>query len=298
MNIQRTLIATLAISLISGSALALNPMEAAPAEADVVARLNVKEALASPLKDKIMDRVGRQRLEAGRQVLQNLTGMNLEEDLSEIWLFGRIDRDKEGVVMARGRFEQEKLVALVSLNDNYEQREMFGAKVHTWNDDGQKYAVFIDDFLLLSENGEALRMVLETNNGGRRSLMETETGKLLAAQENPAIFWGALINSNTTLGEFADFARAIDLSHVMLSIDPGGDQVNATLAAIAEDSDALPEYRAIAEGGMALSRLLREEEDLATLIADNVTISTSEEALLIQTSVAHDLLLNVLDTLD
>src|SRR5258705_1691408 len=97
-----------------------------PRDASVIAFANVNEIMNSELRQKLHRALPMQ--ENGQQELQNQTGINLETDIDTVVACMSPDttngRPGAGMVLARGRFDETKIEALI--------RE-HGAHVETYN---------------------------------------------------------------------------------------------------------------------------------------------------------------------
>lgn len=87
-----------------------------PRDATVVAFANVQEVMSSALRQKI--RAARPEPENGQRELQEQTGINLETDIDQVVACLRADPGGEslpgeGMVLARGRFDEARIEALM-----------------------------------------------------------------------------------------------------------------------------------------------------------------------------------------
>ncbi len=255
---------------------AQSPLALAPNESEIVARLDVKAFLETSLWDRILEEYGREKAQREAKFLQNMTDLDLFNDIDEIHLFGRIDEDESMIIVAKGRFNEEKLVDLVRLNESYEELQISGASVHSWIDDGNKHGVFLPDGLLvITGSRDAMEAVLRTRANPGTSFLQSDAGRMMPQDAAQAVFHGALVRTPWIDCEFGEFARAVDLQLATLSLNFANDQVAAALTAVPDRPERTAEYLEIANGLLAASKLLSEEQPHAHMAAKYLTAEQS-----------------------
>lgn len=134
-----------------------------PRDASVIAFANVNEIMNSELRHKLHRALPMQ--ENGQQELQNQTGINLETDIDTVVACISPDtaggRPGAGMVLARGRFDETKIEALM--------RE-HGAHVETYN--GKRLIVADAKDLATDNNDPAIPVINHNHPGVSLSFME------------------------------------------------------------------------------------------------------------------------------
>jgi hypothetical protein len=231
----------------------------APKESEVVARLDVPKLVASNQFEALMNSAQGERIKAGMSIVGGLTGMDLQKDLQEIYLFARMN-SKSGIIMATGRFDQEKMLTLVRVNQSYEKKTVDGLDIHHWVDDGQKYATFPEaGQLVITDSEPAMEAFLRTRGNPETSFVQTEAGKSIPKDLAEHTLWAVLTRSSDSNNDFGNFARSIELNHMVLTADPEQDQVLCRLTATPLRKELVDDYLKAAEGLLAVARLFQEE---------------------------------------
>jgi hypothetical protein len=126
----------------------------------------------------------------GNQIaaLEELLGSNLLKDLDQITLFGPDSDDKNAVLMVWGRFNPQKLLALLGLNATYEKSDYRNYTIHQWVDQehgkNQVGAFAREDLIVLSQTRLPVEQALDTLDGKRPSL--AQSGGLAFLDKAPA----------------------------------------------------------------------------------------------------------------
>lgn len=281
MNTMQATLVGAVVSVMAGVATAqpVNVLALVPPEAEILARVNVPAVVDSPLMERFLEMNGRQKTEAQINFVQNLTGLNLREDLKEIWVIGLIDQDEKNVLLARGAFDQEKLLTLVQLNETYDSRSAYGNTVHHWKDDGEKFAAFLgEDLLAVTGDSGSMETVLQRAQRGRNTFGESAPGAAVPTGEGTPPFWGMLIRTPETDCDFGKFARSVDLSHVLLQADfAANDSITATMTGFPSKPGMAPQWLKVAEGGLAAAGLYADEDAKAALFAETVSAKLSDD---------------------
>jgi hypothetical protein len=183
-----------------------------PRDASVIAFANVNEIMNSELRHKLHSALPMQ--ENGQQELQNQTGINLETDIDTVVACMSADaaggRPGAGMVLARGRFDETKIEALM--------RE-HGAHVETYSG---KRLIVADPKDLIAKDGDAAAGVTVRNHPGM-SLSFMEPG--LAAIGSTTLIKAAIdlhkagnnpqtgLESVTGNDELMNLVRSLDSSN-------------------------------------------------------------------------------------
>ncbi len=250
-----------------------NPLRLAPADSEFLVSINVRQALDTPAVDTLLAELGEQRIRNQAAVIQTLTDFDAFSDLDRISLYGRIDEDPANVIVAEGRFNQQKLVSLVALNATYEKQSLGGYDVHHWDDeDGEKYAVFLDaGTLVFGGSADALQRMNAARTSTTASFLSTPAARDLPADLDSRTAYGFLVRTPGIDCDFGDFARSIDLSHFFLEVRSAGDGMDTTLSIVPADPANTPLYLDAVEGGHAAARLLAPNNENAALMESLVT---------------------------
>ena len=270
------LAALLALSLGTTTARAADPLALAPREAEFLARIDMRQIVESGQFQTFMQSHAPKRIESAREAIRNLTDLDILEDIDAIYLFGRIDEDESVLFFSRGRFNQDKLLSLVKLNDTYEQMAMDGVTVHHWVDDGEKYGAFLEENLLVIAGSEAaMSAMMRTADDPGSGFLATPAADDLPENADEHAFWGMLVKTPGIDCDFGNFARSIDLQSVVMLARFAPSAVETRMIATPDSPGLLDEYEEAAQGAMAAARLLKEEEEWARLLSESATVERS-----------------------
>ncbi len=120
-------------------------------------------------------------------------GFDPLQDIRALTLYGEDAARENAVVVARGRFDAEKLIALAKLNPAYEQIPYGALTIRKWHDAGKDGfgCFFAADTLILGGRLDVLRSALDVL-GGTKPHLAADTGLGgMAAAANGAILFAA-----------------------------------------------------------------------------------------------------------
>lgn len=272
-----TSITVISIGILPNLSMALNPTESVPDYVEAVAYMKPAEVAASPVAQMVIDHMGRDQIVNTAKFVKNATGLDMFQDIHEVWIFGLLEDDNSNVVFARGKYDQEKILDMVRLNETYQLKEYDSYPVHSFSDeDGLKVFTFVDDYLILTKTTNVLSNVIGYSSSKKSTFANSERGERLLRDHQGDMAWGALLNQRNTKGNFGELARSIDLSYLDISFTAGADTVTAELTVVPEKETATIQYREAAEGMIAMSTLLQEEFPIARTLAETAEITSNE----------------------
>jgi len=143
-----------------------------PRDAAVIAYANVQEVMHSDLRQRL-HKVLPAGTENGQAELQNLTGINLETDIFRIvacmYPSSSGNMPNEGMVLARGNFDETKLEALMRDHgahvEDYKVKLLIVADIHDYKP--RSFAVsFMEPGLAAIGTSNVIRAAIDLHNGG------------------------------------------------------------------------------------------------------------------------------------
>lgn len=276
MKIVRTaLLAAALVATAFSPARAAGVLDLAPADSEIVARVDVKKVVNSRLFALALEIEGKEAADAKLKILKNLTDLDVYKDIDEVALFGRIDDDESMAIVARGRFNQEKLLDLVRLNGTYKTRQENGLTIHSWVDDGNKQACFLPDNLLVVAGSEvAIQGVLNTRSNPSTGFLASPTAKAAPAADGLA--FTAYLN-RTADGALGDFAHETELRLATITADLSDSGIVGRIVGQPDRPELAPSYLKVAEGLLAAASLYSEEDDNARLVAETLRASLTAD---------------------
>jgi len=130
--------------------------------------------------------------------ITNLFGFNPTEDIFGVTLYGIDSNEENAVFMLYGRFDKEKLLSLLALNEAYAESEYNGQKLYHWldeKDNQEKVGIFAADALIvISRSEQAVKSMIDLLSGKKTSLAsqnDAPLAKLIEAPENAFMIMAA-----------------------------------------------------------------------------------------------------------
>jgi len=260
------LLALAAAALMAKPAVAA-PLDYCPSEAEVVVWMNFKQ-LAKPAAEWVKNELGREDVDRVAKVAQNMTDIDVFNDIEEAALFAKIDNPKAVVIVVGGTFKNpQKLIDLVQLNESYESYEEGTLTIHKWKDDGEKFACFPEpNVLLIATSEEALSTALESpKSGGFESLAdERKLPKTLGKHHA----WGVILHNGSAEGDFGHLADTVGLNLLLGTLDLANNEITVTARAFPDEPELNKEYENIVTGALSAMKLLKSEHEALELLSD------------------------------
>ncbi len=198
--------------------------------------------------------------------LAELLGSDVTRDLYDVTLYGNGPGETNATILFRGRYDKDKLLALLVLNGAYSKREYEGTPVHHWMDEKrskEQYGAFAgDDLIVIGQTEDAVIDTLDVLAGKRASLAgDTDSAlyQLCQGRDNP-IFMAAA----TELSQLApdnEQAAILKNTHLIAVLAAEKDaNMTATLHLEAKDEQAAIQIEQIARGLLAFAALHNMEK--------------------------------------
>ena len=166
-----------------------------PADAQWVAHLDVRGMLDSSLGEYLLAQGDAGQLEEGRSLVRQSAGFDPMTDVESLTVFGNAEHPEAAVAVLRGEFDPDMLLALVQ-GPEEEDFQHGGHTVHQWSqapdgpeDDGQRYAAFVNDALVAGRTRAAVEAAVDRMNEAAGD--DAERNPLLERQPERAFLWAA-----------------------------------------------------------------------------------------------------------
>ena len=239
-----------------------------PQDAAVVAYADVREIMLSDVRQKIRRAVplfpGGPEAEGrdGQRQFQERTGIDIESDIDRVVasLQPRADGKMSGLVLARGRFSDVKIEALMR-EHGAEVEEYNGRRVIAHRNvpaaAGDSIALsFLEPGLIAVGSGEMVRKSIDLQKTGANVTKNTELMALLGTLE-PGNAWAvgrldALLSDGRLPVQFTSQLPAITWFSVSGRVDS---DIRGVVRADTRDDEAANNLRDVVRGFLALARL-------------------------------------------
>jgi hypothetical protein len=266
-----------------------------PHDATVIAFANVQDVMNSQLRQKLLQALPMQH-EAGRKEFQNQTGINIETDIDRIVASLVPDPSNthvpgQGMVLARGRFDETKIEALMREHgaevEQYKTKRMVvmaNGRESTTGDrpyHGPSFAVsFIEPGFVGLGSTPLIRAAIDLHQGGNNpqaglssvtgndelmSLVRSlDTGNVWAVGRFDALTSKAHLPDNVT-------SRLPAITWIAASGHVNGG-LRATVRAEARDDEAANNLRDVVRGFMGLAKMQAGSNPSAQLMMQSLEL--------------------------
>lgn len=255
-----------AMPLVAQSREAINLV---PAEVEVLAHVDLRALIDSPLVQSTLDNMDRPRVDAFLQFAENLSGTNLLEDIDGAMLFGLLENDDSIGVVIEGRYDRDRLAPLLFLAPSYEVMDVDGQAVHSWFDkreNRRKFGVFLPNKLAVWNSREAMERSLAVLTRPAEAITMERAGELLGEQREHSVLRAGIVVRNPECG-----AARLRIATANLALLLDGDLITTNLTVEPDDPALVEDWEAMLKGGAALFRIQGERPALAHL-AQSVTV--------------------------
>ncbi len=245
-------------------------------DAKWVLHLDVSMLLSSRMGKAILDRMDDAGADRDIDEFAAFAGFDPREDLDAVTLWGSTYRPDGGVGIFHGTFDRDKLVKLVSQNDDYARSRHRGTTIHSWKqdpegkrDDGVRYGAIPDaGTVVIARNQAMVKVALDVLSGKADSLA-AESALLPAARKGMFVHIAALDLPNLArVAEDAAWAKMVRTASMSLGQADG--KVFARARMDAGESETAKRLRQTAQGMLSLAHLAirsaQEDEPMAALI--------------------------------
>jgi len=221
------------------------------------AHLDVDNLKKSSVAVQIIDHIVDQNADLRKLREIPLIGLNPGEDIKSATILGTGFDPERGIVLLRGRFDQKRLAALVSLSPRYETESFEGKTLHRWWDQDQNsYMVgtfLSEDRLAFGKDEPALRATITAGAANRTAadpffVNDPQTFFVFHARgldDLPVPFASPIVKRSRRLS---------------LAIGQRGDQTFAILAAEFQSPSTAGDVRDVLAGLTALGRLQNADQ--------------------------------------
>jgi hypothetical protein len=179
----------MAVCLISGLSTAA-PLNKNHVSANAKWILHVDfEALRATQIGQLVQEDIRKQWQPKIDALNQLFGSDLTRDIYSMTLFGSRAGEENATVLVYGKFNKEKLTALLALNESYKKSDYNGSTLHYWVDDRDKKsragAFAQDNLIVISQSQTEVTSALDILSGKTQSLAKQQAGPLWALTDVP-----------------------------------------------------------------------------------------------------------------
>lgn len=222
-----------------------------------------------------------EKLDAARQ----LFGTDLTKDMNSVTLHGPDKDQTHAAAVFQGKFDQDKLLSLLILNDAYSKSDYDGYTLHHWIDDKQKkdqVGVFArEDTIVIAQSAETVAVALDAINGKTDTLAsqpDSSLAQLCQKQENAILTAAATDLSELTKNDqHAAVLKNSKLLAVLVSEDSGNMKLKTRLEA--DTVESATQIETVLRGMIAFGALSAAENPDAAKLIQAITLTRIDETL-------------------
>ncbi|MBM4102471.1 MAG: hypothetical protein FJ263_00265 [Planctomycetes bacterium] len=294
------LVILLAVCLVSGLSTA-EPLNKNHISADAkwIFHVDFEAFRATQLGRLVQDDI-RQNWQPKIDALNQLFGSDLTRDITAMTLFGSKAGEENASLLIYGKFNKEKLTALLTLNGSYKKSDYNGSALHHWVDDrDQKNRVGAfaqDNLIVISRTESNVTSVLDILSGKASSLAQQQANPIVPLTEVPqAAFVLAAAVGLDELSQDDKNAAILQNSKLMAFVgSEDQDSVITRLRLETKDTQAAEQIEMVLRGILAFTTLRQKDNpDIAALIGA-CKITRDQSMLNVQFQYPSQALMNIL----
>ena len=215
--------------------------------------------------------------------LENVLGFNPVEDIRSVMIYGQGDDREKGVVLIEGKFDKEKLVALIGLNPEYKKFEYSGIEIHQWlqehkNPDEEiekqiTYGCFYNDNLIILGSGlPAFKQAIDILEG---SAPGTASDVFNDDLLDNAFFQVAAEDMAQTIGDKSNAALLRLTEKLVIAVGEAEDKIFFAVNLTAKSEKTAEYIKMMINGVIAYMILAGEKEPEMAELAQMIQLSSS-----------------------
>jgi len=239
-----------------------------PAQAKWVAHLDAEKLRASQIGQKLLAEIQADvKITAQLDAVRNAVGVDLRKDINDLTLGGGDDKKNHGVMIVRGPFSTEKLLAALRANPQHEEMAEGDASYHKWFDKGHdNYGAFLPGGrCVFSENREAAKTTADVIRTGQGGMIPDSVLGTLAKDAAGCIVFAALDGGEGLPGDKQPQAAVLrKVTAAELRVSENAGRVQGELVAKVATAEDAVRIAEIARGLIALGQL---NEDIPPALA-------------------------------
>lgn len=285
---MKTRLAWLAAGLMAAGAQAgpVRPSDI-PSEAKWWAHLDVEQFKQTAVGRTFVDMLKEPDVARKLDALKAVFNFDIRTDLDGITACGA---GRRSAVIARGRFDEQRLLTLLRAGDGYQELVVDGRTIHSWIDEGKARkqgpekarmygAIHRSGAAVLSEQADTAAHVLKVLDGEAASLPASAV-----APEDTAAVLIARMSADAVPAKQADNPVARGLLAAALVVGERGTNVEARLNVTLRDAETVTQIRQIVEGLRAAALLNSEKDPRAARLAEQVSVRAEQDRMEISVS--------------
>lgn len=255
--------------------------------ANWVAHADYEQFINTRIGQLIREELTRQGLEEKLKDFATLFGFHPLNDVRDFTVYGNGQDREKAVVLIDGRFDADKLVALVRMNPEYKEIGHGKIVVHSWVDENQRDAdgnagqrmygcMYNDDLVVMSAGLEAVKQAVNVLNSPTENVTDSIVSRSVLDAKG-AFFQVATNNLSQIIqqNQQAAVLKQTDELSLVFGETEGNFYIDLSLKAKSEQ--AAQSISKMLGGIIAFSTLSGEEQPKLAELAKNVKLSCEQK---------------------
>ncbi len=205
--------------------------------------------------------------------LKQLLGTDLLNDIYGLTVFGPDGNEANATVLIHGRFDRDKLLALLALNPAYGESLYGSSKLYHWQEEmrgkNQVGTFAADDLIVISQTEEAIQGVLDVLAGQGKSLAADRSASLgnLTEGIDGAFVAVAAVGLSELAGDNEQAAVLKNSRMLAILADESEGQMRLSVQLETNNAEAAQQVEQIARGMLAFASLqMQNKPELLSLL--------------------------------
>lgn len=244
-----------------------------------------------------------QHPEAARRLaaLQAITGVDILNDIADLTLYGRDEKEQNTIVVCRGTLDTEQLTRLVRGSETYDATPYGTHTIHGWNDPKRGTglnafgAVIPGQAVILGQAAAPIQRALDLMDGKSTPLApESRLAALVSNQQAPIVLAAARFDQIEHLAPQATMLREATAGTLCLTEAAG--KVMATLAIDTETAETAQRIQSVVQGLQAFGMLNASAKPEMAELARNMRISVAGRSVQLEMAFPVEKVLDMIDS--
>jgi hypothetical protein len=256
-----------------------------PAQANWVVHLNHEAFLGSRIGELIQGELKAQGADKQLESFATIFGFHPLNDVRDVTLYGLGQDQEKAVVLVDGRFDTDKLLAVVQMNPQHKEIPHHGVTIHRWlQEDDKKEGKEATSRMMYGAIHEGRLVAMSAGLDAVKSAVDTlkspTAGAAAGLSERTSARDGAFFQVVGTgvgamVGDEPKAALLRETEALTLTAGDNGGNVFIELALEGASMEVTENMTKMLEGMIALAKLAAQEQPKLAALAEQVRISSA-----------------------
>lgn len=206
-------------------------------------------------------------------------GMDPLKDISAVTLYGESTVHEKAIVLIRGKFNAEKLAALIKAHPPTEQISFGGLTINKWPHDGKDgySCLYGNDTVVMGGDLEQVKAALNVIGGSQPHMVGSSVlGKLIPSTAG-VFFFASADGLDAMQGMRPNAAILKNSKNACLVVREQGDELQAQMKLTADGAEATEQIANVIRGMIAFGMLSQEQNPIMAKMAQAAKLSVEND---------------------